>query len=253
MIKKFLAIIFVSILIAGCSSLKNTANMTPKEYLDYAMQLYNDGDYTDALNEFQAIVLQYPGDAVADGAEYYLGMTQYKKEQYILAAYEFSKLIKNMPASDFVPKAQFMLAQCYYELSPDFSLDQAYTKKAIQEFQAFIDYYPTNEKVQDAETKIQELNNKLAHKEFHSAEIYEKMDYYDAALIYYNDVIDTYHDTKYAAMASYNKIYVLMEMNKNDEALTAADNFLEKYPNDDDAPHVRKLKASLENKLSSSE
>jgi outer membrane protein assembly factor BamD len=253
MTKKFLVILAASFIIAGCSSSKNTANMSPKEHLDYAMQLYNQEDYQDALTEFQTLVLQYPGDAIADDAEYYLGMTQFKRQQYILAAYEFSKLIKNMPASDYVPKAQYMLADCYYELSPDYTLDQEYTKKAIQEFQAFIDFYPTNEQVKDAEAKIQELNDKLAHKEFHSGEIYGKMDYYDAALIYYNNVIDTYHDTKYAAMAAYNKIQVLMEMKKPGDALTEVDEFLDKYPNNENIPVVRKLKASLENKLSSSE
>jgi outer membrane protein assembly factor BamD len=253
MTKKFLIIIVASILVAGCSSSKNTANMSPKEHLDYAMQLYNQEDYQDALTEFQTLVLQYPGDAIADDAEYYLGMSQFKREQYILAAYEFSKLIKNMPASDYVPKAQFMLADCYYELSPNYTLDQQYTTKAIQEFQAFIDFYPTNKQVHDAETKIQELNDKLAHKEFHSGEIYERMDYYDAALIYYDNVIDTYHDTKYAAMAAYNKIQVLMEMKRTGDALTEVDEFLDKYPNNENVQQVRKLKVSLENKLSSSE
>lgn len=243
----------LSIILGGCSASKDTANMTPQEHLDYAMGLYNDEDYQDALTEFQAIVLQYPGNAVSDDAEYYLGMTQYKREQYILAAYEFSKLIRNMPASEFVPKAQFMLADCYYQLSPNYSLDQAYTKKAIQEFQAFIDFYPTNEKVHEAEAKIQQMNDKLAHKEFHDAYIYEKMDYYEAALIYYDGVIDTYHDTKYAPMAAYNKINVLIEMDKTDDALVAIDNFLDKYPDNDNAKDVRSLKTSLENKLSSSD
>ena len=46
-----------------------------------------------------------------------------------MAAYEFSKLVKNMPASEFVPDAQYMLAESYFQLSPNFTLDQKYTKK----------------------------------------------------------------------------------------------------------------------------
>ncbi len=59
----------------------------------------------------------------------------YQRSEYIVAAYEFSKLIRNMPASEFVPKAQYMLADSYYQLSPNFNLDQVYTKKAIVELQ----------------------------------------------------------------------------------------------------------------------
>ncbi len=253
MVKKVFAVIIFSLIVAGCGGIKDTTNMPPSERLNYDIQLYNQEDYQDALSEFQALVLQYPGNTIADKAQYYLGMTRYKRQEYILGAYEFSKLIKTMPASDYVPKAQYMLAQCYYELSPNYALDQTYTKKAIQEFQAFIDFYPSNDKVHEAEQKIQELNDKLAHKEFHSAEIYDKLDYYDAALEYYDDVIDTYHDTKYAPMASYNKIKLLLSLKKNNEAITEMDRFLERFPNNENAPEVRKLKSSLQNQLSTSE
>ncbi len=169
-----------------------------------------------------------------------------------MAAYEFSKLVKNMPASTYLADAQFMLAECYYELSPNYTLDQKYTKKAIEEFQAFIDFFPTNPKVTEAEKKISEMNDKLARKEYNSAGIYEKMDDYSASLIYYTDVIDTYHDTKYAPMAMYDKIKILLDRKRNDEALSEMSKFLDKYPNDSNADEIRKLKTSLENKLSAS-
>ena len=69
-------------------------------------------------------------------------MTRFQRGEYILAAFEFSKLMKNMPASEFVPISQFMISECYYELSPNYTLEQKYTKKAIEEYQAFIDFFP---------------------------------------------------------------------------------------------------------------
>ena len=250
--KKIIFLVILSLYIIGCSSSVDTLNMTPEQRLAYAKSLYNDEDYLDALNEFQSLILQYPGSSIIDDAQYYLAMTRFKREEYIMSAYEFSRLIKNMPASQYLPDAQFMLAESYYELSPDYSLDQKYTKKAIEEFQAFIDFFPTNPKVTDAEKKISELNEKLAHKEYNSAEIYEKMDYYTASLMYYSDVIETYHDTKYAPMAMYDKIKILLDKNRNDEALAEMTKFLEKYPNDSNAREIQKLKTSLENKLSAS-
>ena len=250
--KKILFLIIVSIYFFGCSSSVNTVNMTPDERINYAKSLYNDEDYLDALNEFQSLILQYPGNSIIDDAQYYLAMTRFKRGEYIMAAYEFSKLVKNMPASTYLADAQFMLAECYYELSPNYTLDQKYTKKAIEEFQAFIDFFPTNPKVTEAEKKISEMNDKLARKEYNSAGIYEKMDDYSASLIYYTDVIDTYHDTKYAPMAMYDKIKILLDRKRNDEALSEMSKFLDKYPNDSNADEIRKLKTSLENKLSAS-
>ena len=157
---------FFLLLIWGCSSTRDIGEMTADERLQYAINLYNDEDYEEAATEFEALLLQYPGSSIVDDAQYYLGMCKYNREEFILAAYEFSKLIKNMPASEFVANSQFMLAECYYELSPNYTLDQKYTVKAIEEYQAFIDFFPLNEKVSESEQKITELNDKLAHKEY---------------------------------------------------------------------------------------
>jgi len=233
----------------GCSSSQNTINLNAKEHLDYALKLYHDEDYLDAIQEFQSIILQYPGNTVVDDAQYYLAQTRFERHEYIMGAYEFSKLIKTMPASEFVPSAQYMLADCYYELSPDFRLAQQYTKKAIEEFQAFIDFFPTNERVKDAEQKISELNEKLAHKEFYTAQLYQTMDYYNAALMYYKEVTENYHDTKYAPEASYSRIKLLVERNQNEEALHDIALFLERYPNDPNVSEIKDIKSRIESNL----
>ena len=247
---KYFFLILAAVYIWGCSSSLETVNFTAQERLAYAIKLFDDEDYEEAVNEFQNIVLQFPGNEVVDDAQYYLAETRYKRGEYIIAAYEYSNLIKNMPASELIAKAQFMLAECYYELSPDFSLDQRYTKKAIEEYQAFIDFFPTNEKVGDAEKKIAELNDKLAHKEFEIAHIYEKIEYYTAAIRYYDNVLDIYHDSRYAPMAMYNKILLLIERNRNSEALAEISKFLQRYPENSNTKEVQELKSSLENKLS---
>ena len=248
--KYFILVIMFAGIFWGCSSSVDTINFTPDERLAYAMKIYNDEDYEDALNEFQAIVLQYPGNAIVDDAQFYLGQTRFQRGEYLLAAYEFSKLVKNMPASEFVPKAQYMLAECYYQLSPSYSLDQKYTKKAIEEFQAFIDFFPSNEKVPDAEKKITELNNKLAYKDIVIARIYVKLEYYSAALSYYDEVVETYHDTKYAPTALYEKIKLLIKQDKNSEALSEISKFIQRYPDDSNKDEILELKSTLENKLS---
>ena len=248
---KYLFIVIITALgIWGCGTTVNTALMGPGQRLDYAVKLYNNKDYEEAVKEFQSIILQYPGNVVVDSAQYYLGETRFQRGEYILGAYEFSRLIKNMPSSKFVPDAQYMLAECYYKLSPFYELDQRYTKKAIEEFQAFIDFFPTNARVPEAERKISEMNNKLAHKEYNTAYIYEKLEDYEAAMMYYDYVLDTYHDTQYAPLALYSKINILVKKKRNTEALADISKFMEKYPEDVHAKELVKLKSSLEEKLS---
>ncbi|MCX7798590.1 MAG: outer membrane protein assembly factor BamD [Melioribacter sp.] len=233
------------IVILACSGTIDTTKFTPDEYFNYALGLYNKNDYEQAIIEFQNILLQFPGSTVNDDAQYYLGMTYFKRGEYLLAAYEFSKLVQNYATSPYVPDAQFMLAESYYKLSPPYQLDQSYTKKAIEEFQAFIDIFPSNPKVEEAERKIKELNNKLAQKDYQSALIYEKMEYDRAAMQYYEQVVETYHDTKYAPLALYNKIKIEVRKGMINEALADISLFLSRYPEDSNAIEIKKIEDEL--------
>ena len=247
--KNIFALFFITLFLFACSSTLDTTNMTPEERLAYAIKLYQEEDSEEAVKEFESIILQYPGSSIIDDAQYYLAMTRFQREEFILAAYQFSKLIKGMPSSEFLADAQYMLAECYYELSPDFTLDQQYSKKAVEEYQVYIDFFPLNPKVAEAETKIKELNDKMARKEFDAARIYSKMEYYTAAFKYYDSVMEIYHDTQYAPLALYSKINLLIERDRESEALSESQKFLQKYPQHENYSDVEKIKNSLESKL----
>ena len=75
---------------------------------------------------------------------------------------------------------------------------------------------------------------------------------YRSALIYYTKVVDDYHDTQYAPMALYDKINLLVSIDKNDEAIQEIDKFLERYPDDKRAEELKEEKASIEVNLSAS-
>jgi outer membrane protein assembly factor BamD len=250
--KKLLIFILIPIsiyLLTGCGGSIDTATLTPEEHYEYAKSLYDDEDYEEAINQFQSIVLQYPGSTVNDDAQYYLGMTYFNRGEYLLSAYEYSRLIKNIPASSYVPMAQFMLAESYYQLSPSYKLDQVYSKKALEEFQVFIDFFPTDPKAEEAERKIYEMNMKLAEKEFQSAYIYEKMEYYNAAIMYYDYVKDTYHDTEFAEMALYNKIMILLLKERETEALRNIALYINKYPDTRKAEELDEIRSELEGEM----
>lgn len=229
------------VVLINCSGTTDTSKFNSEEHFNYIKSLYDDEDYEEAVKEFQNFLLQFSGSAFNDDAQYYLGMTYYQRKQYLLAAYEFSKLIRNIPASPFVPESQFMLADSYYQLAPPYQLDQAYTKKAIEEFQAFIDFFPSNKRVEDAEKKIKELNDRLAEKEYQSAVIYEKMEYDRAAIKYFAQVADTYHDTKYAPLSLYRKIKIELKKGMTSEALTDISIFLSRYPDNPDAQELQQI------------
>jgi outer membrane protein assembly factor BamD len=140
-------------------------------------------------------------------------------------------LKRSYPASPRVPEAQYKLALSYYQLSPRPALDQQYTRKAIDEFQSFVEYYPSNTLAADAEARIKELDGKLARKLYEAARQYVVLERYNAAIRYFDDVIDQYHDTDWAPLAFLDKIEVLINRKKYPDAQTNLSRFISRYPN----------------------
>jgi len=240
-----LSIPILSIIFLNCSGSKDLSGLAPEEMFLLAKQKYEKKNYVDAITEFESIAIQHSGSAVMDDVQYYLGLCYYGKKEFIRSAFEFSKLIKNYPTSEFVVDAQFMLAESYYQLSPHRSLDQRYTESAIEEYQAFIDFFPEDPRVSEAERKIRELTDKLARKIYETAERYRRMGYTRSALIYYDQLLEKYSDSKYSSSALYNKIKILASKNRKSEAIDEANKYLQLFPQGEYSNEIRKLLGEL--------
>jgi len=214
----------------GCGSSGEVVNLGAEERFQLGKQEFDDGDYLDAIKDLQIVKLQYPGSSVADDAQFYMGESHFNREEYLLAVEDFRTLKRNMASSTLVPMAQYRTAMCYYMLSPRPELDQTYTRKAIDEFQAFVEYYPLDERRSDAEDKIRELNGRLAEKLFDTAEQYVKLTYNRSAGLYYDFVVQKYHDTPFAEPSHLGKIKTLINRNRLEEANREINRFMDKYP-----------------------
>jgi outer membrane protein assembly factor BamD len=244
----FLLFLFL-ILFSGCGSDDATKQMSAENRYRIGMKEFNDEDYEAAIEEFKVVSLQYQGSNVADSAQYFMAQCRYMRSEYILAAFEYDILIRNMPYSIFVSRSRFGRATCFYELSPESYLDQDYTKKAIDEYQAFLEYHPADTLVQLAEKRILELNTKLAKKDFESGMTYMHMEYYKAATYYFDLILDKYHDTEYAEPALFKKIEALTNRKKYADAKEAVNKFLAKYPASTKRSDAEQMSADIDAKI----
>ncbi len=238
--------------VSGCGSGEETTTITAESRFESAKELFDDGAYLEAINEFTVVTLQYQGSPFAADAQFYLGESRFERGEYLLAAFEYNVLRRNYPASPRLPDALYKMGLCYYELSPSSHLDQRYTSKAIDEFQTFVEYYPTHERAVDAEEKIRELNTRLARKAYDTARLYVRMGYLRAALISFDVVIEKYHDTEYAPQAYLGKAEVLVERGRYEEARTTVETFIMRYPDDDLRPWIDQLKREIDEELKES-
>ena len=237
--------IWTAAILSSCSSTKEVEQMSVEKRYDHALALYKSGDYTDAYEEFRIVTLQYQGSSVSDSAQFLMGQCKFNQEQYVLAAYEYDVLVRTMPTSRLVPAARYRKAYCYYSLSPAYYLDQTYTRQAIDEFQSFIEYHPTDSLVPDAEAKISELNTKLARKEYENGITYIHLEYYKSAIASFDHVLEKYHDSPFAEQAQLKKAEVMLMRNRVSEAKAEIDKFFAKYPNSSLKQDAEKLRSDI--------
>ena len=237
-----IALLPLFLFLAGCSSSKEVTNLSAEDRFEIGKDKFDRKKYLDAIEDFKFILLQYPGSAVADDAQFYLAECYYNRGEYLLASSEYENLIRNYPSSEFVPMSRYKLGLCYYNLSPKSQLDQTYTYKAIDALQGFIEYHPTSELVPDAEKKIHELINKLAKRDYETGLFYMRREFYKAAMIYFDSIIERYPDSDYLELAYAGKIECLLKREDYREAIRIAEEFERKFPSSELAEKVRKIK-----------
>ena len=198
----FLVILFIYFAVGCSSSLKKDEEIIDAQfYFNRGMEMMSKKDYVKAIADFETVVNSFPGSVIVDHAQFMLGEAHYMSEEYLTAAYEYERVYADYPSSNFAPDAHYKKALCYYMESPIATLDQENTQLAIDEFNRFIDNYPTSKFVSEAQSRIEELKAKLALKEYFNAETYRKLKDYEAALIYYRFVINKYPRTIWADYA----------------------------------------------------
>lgn len=192
-----LAVITAALFISSCSSSEETVTLPVEERYAKAKALFDNEDYLEAIEEFKIITVQYQGSEYADEAQYYLAECRFIRGEYILAAAEYDNLVRLMTGSPYVTLARYQRAESYYRLSPKPQLDQKYSRYALDNFQTYIEFSPADSMVSDAEKKIEELTYKLARKMFEGGTLYYRLEYYKAAIAYFDKLIQEYHDSPF--------------------------------------------------------
>lgn len=235
-------LIAIFVIVGGCKSkfekLK-AGNDNAKKYQE-AVKYYNKKDYSRALALFEDLIQRYRGRAEAEDLYWYYAYTNYNLKDYTSARYHFKTFADTYPASARAEECRYMSAYCYYLDSPNYTLDQDNTLKAIDALQLFINLYPKGERVTEASKLIDNLRDKLEQKSFANAKLYLTVGDYRSAVIAFGNSMRDFPDTKYGEEMSFLVIQAEYLYAKNslevkqEERFTAAlssyADFVEKYP-----------------------
>lgn len=194
----------LTVTLVGCGGKHSLNNLTSQELFNKGKEKYDQEKYLKAIEYFQTLVYNYPGESVVDTAQYFLAQSYFGDKEYELANVEFNRLAVNYPASTYAEDAIFMKALCLYKGTPkNYGLDQSDLHVAIKQFEDFIIDFPESNVIGEAQSYLLEAHTRLAKKYYNSGVVYDRIGTYKSAEIYFQKVIDEYTDTEYAPLATF--------------------------------------------------
>ncbi len=243
-------VLFVSIL-TSCGEFNKIVKSTDYEFkYKKAIELYEEGEFVKSGTLFRELISIYRGTNKADKIYYYFAKSMLGQKDYLMAGHYFNSMVKEFPNSDYVEEAQYMVGYCYYLMSPKPRLDQEITQKAIDALQLYINLYPFNERVEEANRLIGELQDKLVMKSYYSAKLYFDSENYKPAVVALNNALKDYPDSRYREELMYMLLksrYLLavgsVEEKKLDRLTLALDEyfaFIDEFPDSKYAKEIEK-------------
>lgn len=200
---KYLILTISVLLLSSCGEYQRVQKSNDYNYkFEYAKRAFEEGKYVQAATILQDVVTVMKGSERAEESLYLLAMSHYENEDYISSGAYFQSYYNRYPKGKYTELARFYAGYGYYLDSPEPQLDQTGTVQAIEELQAFLDYFPRSDKVSIAQNAIFELQDKLTLKELQNAQLYYNLgnymgNNYESAVIVARNAIKTYPYSKY--------------------------------------------------------
>lgn len=122
------------------------ANATQNNAYEAAYNTFRNGDYNEAIAQFEAYLAKYPTSVLAPGAAYWVGNAHYALRDFQQAINTQRKLISTYPDSNKVPDALLNIASSQLELA-----DRAAAKATLEDL---VEKHPISEAAKKAKLRL---------------------------------------------------------------------------------------------------
>jgi outer membrane protein assembly factor BamD len=158
-----------------------------------AQHAFRRGKWGDAIKHLDRVLLEFPpGDSRVPMAHLFLGESQFAIGSHLQAAREFRRVSDDTPNDPLAPEALLRAGDVYADLWRRPELDPSYGQTALATYQELLNRYPNHPAAKRAQSKIADLNEQFAYKEYRAALYYFRLKAYDSAILYLKDVVATY-------------------------------------------------------------
>ena len=217
---KFLKLLFFLIMtlnLISCSEKEEKISLIKENNLEMQMieayneglKEFNKGDVFFAAKKFNEVELLYPQSIWAPRSTLMAAYVWYSQLYFNDAIFELERFLdkyKNHPNTDY---AYYLLGVCHYNQIVDEKKDIGEILKAKTYFTLLIKEFPNTDYAEDAQFKLELIEEVLASKELYLANYYLDREKWIPAMNRYKKIVNQYDTTIYVEEA----LYRLVELN----------------------------------------
>lgn len=230
---------FTALAATACASGSRWDGLTAAELFEVGRGEYDSGDYGDAVQTLERLLLGNPGFEQAAEAQIMLARAYFLDEQFILAQSEFTRFLDRYPAHPQAPAAALGVCRSNESLSPISQRDQTFTEQAVQVCRNVAADWQGTAQGDSAATVAVAMRAKLAKKQYDTGLYYlDHLGVPDAAILYWEDLVANFPETEWAPAALAGIIDAYTRIGYEDEVEATKQRLVEAYP---ESPQAREV------------
>jgi len=152
-------------------------------------------DMNKVVKIYETIIRSAPFGPYAPLATFSCGLAREKQKKWPEAVKFYEEVLDKYPKNDLIDDAQYQIGYVWMKAAREPQYDQRAAQKAIEAFQDYIARFKRSDKTEQAAENIEVLKQRLSGGSLSVARFYDKAGNYQAAIVYYNEVLSQSPDS----------------------------------------------------------
>ena len=199
-------------------SVKKSLELQVSEAYKEGMKSLEEGDVLFAAKKFNEAEILFPQSEWAPKSALMAAYSYYIQDYYGDAVSELQRFLKVYPKHKNIDYANYLLAVSYYEQIVDEKKDLQSIINAKDQFNLVLTSFPNTEYAEDAEFKLDLINDILAAKEMYIGRYYFDKKKWISAINRFRNVVDQHETTIYIQEALHRLVEIYYILGLEEEA-----------------------------------
>jgi outer membrane protein assembly factor BamD len=237
--KLIASFILASALLQGCAT--PPVHRTADEFYKEGEQLFQDGNYGDAIERWKKVKETYQSPDLTTKAELNIANAYFLNKDYIEAAagYEdFRKMHPKHPQADF---ALYRQGLSNFHQIHGIDTDQTPVKNALASFASYLKLYPDGAHRAEAEEKYRECRDKEVEYELYVGHFYLRTDAYKAAIGRFEEALKQFPDSSHTDELLYELGRAYLKNGQEDKGRETLARLVREFPASTYAPDAARI------------